>query len=79
MTCFITLKGEFKTDLAPDFIKDNDKLIKTIFKKTNFDFDSFNFYNNVLTAAVKLNQVFVTSKLPDLFLNHWIPVVFLVY
>lgn len=67
MTCFITLKGEFKTDLAPDFIKDNDKLIKTIFKKTNFNFDSFNFYNNILTAAVKLNQVFVTSKLPDLF------------
>lgn len=67
MTCFITLKGEFKTDLAPDFVSDNENLIKSVFKKTNFNFDSFNFYNNVLTAAVKLNQVFITSKLPDLF------------
>lgn len=67
MTCFITLKGEFKTDLAPNFVSDNEDLIKSVFKKTNFNFDSFNFYNNILTAAVKLNQVFVTSKLPDLF------------
>ena len=67
MTCFITLEGEFKTDLAPDFVKDNDKLIKTIFKKTNFNFDSFNFDNNILTAIVELNQVFITSQLPDLF------------
>lgn len=67
MTCFITLKGEFKIDLAPDFVSDNEDLIKSVFKKTNFNFDSFNFYNNVLTAAVKLNQVFITSKLPDLF------------
>lgn len=67
MTCFITLKGTFKTDLAPDFVKDNEDLIKSVFKKTNFNFDSFNFYNNILTAAVKLNQVFITSKLPGLF------------
>ena len=67
MTCFITLKGEFKTDLAPNFVSDNEDLIKSVFKKTNFNFDSFNFYNNILTAAVKLNQVFITSKLPDLF------------
>lgn len=67
MTCFITLKGEFKTDLAPNFVRDNEDLIKSVFKKTNFNFDSFNFYNNILTATVKLNQVFVTSKLPDLF------------
>lgn len=67
MTCFITLKGEFKTDLAPDFVEDNDELIKTIFKKTNFNFDSFNFYQHVLTATVKLDQVFITSELPKLF------------
>lgn len=67
MTCFITLKGEFKTDLAPNFVKDNDKLIETIFKKTNFNFDSFNFYQHVLTATVKLDQVFITSDLPKLF------------
>ena len=67
MTCFITLKSEFKTDLAPDFVSDNEDLIKSVFKKTNFNFDSFNFYQHVLTATVKLDQVFITSDLPKFF------------
>lgn len=67
MTCFITLKGEFKTDLAPDFVSDNEDLIKSVFKKTNFNFDSFNFYQHVLTATVKLDRVFITYHLPKLF------------
>ena len=67
MTCFITIKGKFKTDLAPNFVSDNEDLIKSVFKKTNFNFDSFNFYQHVLTATVKLDRVFITSDLPKLF------------
>lgn len=67
MTSFITIKGEFKTDLAPNFVKENKKLIKSIFKKPNFAFDDFNFYQNIIACDIQIPDVYLPSILPQLF------------
>lgn len=67
MTSFITIKGEFKTDLAPDFIKENKNLIKHIFKKPNFAFNDFNFYQNIISCDIQIPDVYLPSILPQLF------------
>lgn len=67
MTSFITLKGEFKTDLEPDFIKNNQDLIKRIFKKSNFNFNDFNFDQNTINCNIQTPDIYLPSILPELF------------
>lgn len=70
MTSFITLKGEFKTDLEPDFIKNNQDLIKHIFKKPNFAFNDFNFYQNTINCDIQTPDIYLPSILPELFMPN---------
>ena len=67
MTSFITLKGTFKTDLEPDFIKNNQDLIKRIIKKPNFAFNDFNFDQNTINCDIQTPDIYFPSILPKLF------------
>ena len=67
MTSFITIKGEFKTDLEPDFVKNNKDLIMHIFKKSNFAFNDFNFYQNTINCNIQIPDIYLPSILPELF------------
>lgn len=70
MTSFITLKGEFKTDLEPDFIKNNKDLITHIFKKLNFAFNDFNFDQNTINCDIQIPDIYMPSILPELFMPN---------
>lgn len=63
MTSFITIKGAFKTDLEPDFIKNNKDLIKRIFKKPNFAF-------NVLKSICQDAKITNTEHLKSALINN---------
>lgn len=70
MTSFITIKGEFKTDLEPDFIKNNQDLITRIFKKSNFAFNDFNFHQNTINCDIQIPDIYMPSILPKLFMPN---------
>lgn len=67
MTSFITIKCNFKTDLDPDFIKNNKNLITHIFKKPNFAFNDFNVYQNTINCDIQTPDIYLPSILPEFF------------